>query len=135
MSKSTGEKALVALVIGAAAGYVAGILTAPKSGKETREDIKVAANKVKKSAIEKYEHVRTDLNGAIEDAKLKAKDLSDKGRKELDVLVEKGKTAQGKASDVFTAVKQGAADDKDLDKAVHEVKKAKDHLVKFLKNS
>ena len=135
MSKSTGEKAVIALVLGAAIGYAAGILTAPKSGKETRKDIKVAANKVKKSAFEKYEHVRTDLNGAIADAKIKAKDLSDKGRKELDLLIEKGKVAQGKAGDVFSAVKQGAADDKDLDKAVHEAKKAKDHLVKYLKNS
>ena len=40
MSKdSTGKKVAVGAVVAAAAGFVAGILTAPKSGKETREEV------------------------------------------------------------------------------------------------
>ena len=37
----------VLAVIGAAAGFAAGILTAPKSGKETRKDLKKKAVKLK----------------------------------------------------------------------------------------
>lgn len=39
-------------VIGAAAGIIAGVLTAPKSGKETRDDIKSKAEELKKKAAE-----------------------------------------------------------------------------------
>ena len=40
----------VLTVLGAAvAGFAAGVLTAPKSGKETRKDLKKKANKLKKA--------------------------------------------------------------------------------------
>ena len=41
----------VLTVLGAAvAGFAAGVLTAPKSGKETRKDLKKKANELKKDA-------------------------------------------------------------------------------------
>ena len=47
-NKTSGTKKLVAgLAIGAAAGMVAGILTAPKSGKETRADLAKKAKDIK----------------------------------------------------------------------------------------
>lgn len=135
MSKSTGEKAVIALVVGAALGYAAGILTAPKSGKETREDIKVASIKLKKDAQVKLEELKGELGKAIEHANNTAKDLSSKSRQELDVLVGKAKIAQTKAGTVLSAVKSGDADDKDLSKAVNEAKQAKKHLLKYITNS
>jgi gas vesicle protein len=45
-------------VIGAVAGFVTGILVAPKSGKETREDIKHGAVKAKDVTVEKAELVK-----------------------------------------------------------------------------
>jgi len=45
-----GKKLALGAVIGAAAGLVAGILTAPKSGRETREDIKKKARELKGKA-------------------------------------------------------------------------------------
>lgn len=132
---SNGEKAVVALVVGAALGYAAGILTAPKSGKETREDIKVAADKLKKDAEAKLSLAKEDLSKAIEEASNKARELSGKGRKELDDLLSKGKDVQVKASDVLKAAKNGESEDKDLQKAVAEVKDAKKHLVNYLKRA
>lgn len=38
-------------LIGVAAGFVAGILTAPKSGKETRQDIKQKVTDTKEEAV------------------------------------------------------------------------------------
>jgi gas vesicle protein len=49
----TKGKFAIGALLGAAAGFVAGILTAPKSGKETREDIKDTAVKAKNTAVEK----------------------------------------------------------------------------------
>ena len=40
MGNKITKKVLIGTALGLAAGYVAGILTAPKSGKETRQDIK-----------------------------------------------------------------------------------------------
>ena len=41
---------LIKLVLAAAGGFVAGVLLAPKSGKETREDLKAKAEEAKKKA-------------------------------------------------------------------------------------
>lgn len=76
---SKGKFALGAL-IGAAAGLVAGILTAPKSGKETRADIKAKATEVKGKAVNKVNEVKGKAAEVTEDVKEKAEDL--KGRTE-----------------------------------------------------
>lgn len=44
---------IIGALIAAAAGAVAGILTAPKSGKETRADLKSKANELKDEATDK----------------------------------------------------------------------------------
>lgn len=46
------------VVIAAAAGFVAGILLAPKSGKETREDLKNKALDAKEYAVETADRVK-----------------------------------------------------------------------------
>ncbi len=55
---SKGKFALGA-IFGAAAGAIAALLTAPKSGKETRADLKKKADEVKKKA----EATKKDLEG------------------------------------------------------------------------
>jgi gas vesicle protein len=130
---SNGEKTVVALVLGLAVGYATGILTAPKSGAETRQDIKDAAEKFKKEAVIKLAVVRDDLDHVIDVAQAKADELSGKARKEIEELLDKAKVAQAKSKDVLLAVKNGESDDKDLDKAVSDVKDAKNHLKNFLK--
>lgn len=132
---SNGEKAAVALVFGLAAGYVAGILTAPKSGAETREDLKNAAEKFKKEATAKLALLKDDLDKLIDEATVRAKDLSGRAQKELEDLVGKAKAAQSKSKDVLSAVKSGDSDDKDLQKALADVKNAKKNLANYLKSS
>lgn len=56
MSKA---KFALGALVGAAAGLVAGFLTAPKSGKETREDLKRKANEIKDTTSEKVEKIRS----------------------------------------------------------------------------
>jgi gas vesicle protein len=44
-------------VVGAVAGIVAGVLTAPKSGEETRDDLKRRARELKEDALTKKDEV------------------------------------------------------------------------------
>jgi gas vesicle protein len=76
---SKGKFALGAL-FGAAVGVVAGILTAPKSGKETRADIKAKAGEIKGQAEKKVDEVKTKATEVAGDVKKNAEDL--KGRTE-----------------------------------------------------
>lgn len=88
-------KKLLGLVAAAAAGVAAGVLMAPKSGRETREDLKRKATDAKEYASDKktrvqaavkdgYESVRStastvkdEASGLADHAKSSAKNLSD----------------------------------------------------------
>ena len=52
---------LVKLAVAAVGGFVAGILLAPKSGKETREELKLKADEAKKKATHKASIFRCQL--------------------------------------------------------------------------
>jgi len=76
----TKAKFALGALFGAAAGFVAGILTAPKSGAETRADLKVKAKEVKGTAEQKAADVKAKATEVVEYVKVKAEDL--KGRTE-----------------------------------------------------
>lgn len=59
-------------VIGAAVGIVAGVLTAPKSGKETREDLLRKAESAKDKAASTRDDLVFKLEEAIDEVKTKA---------------------------------------------------------------
>jgi gas vesicle protein len=96
MDKKTGRFALGALLLGVA-GYVAGILTAPKSGKETRKDIKDAANQKVAELEKKLKSAHTELNDLMGKATDRAKTARGKAKEEADSLLEKAKKAKEKA--------------------------------------
>ncbi len=64
------------MVFGAMAGAVAGILLAPKSGKETREDIKRLAEDVEEKVVDVYEDTRRIVMKKVRDMR-KAGELID----------------------------------------------------------
>lgn len=119
-------------VIAGVAGYVAGILTAPKSGKETRKDIKDTAVKTKAEAEKKLKELHSELDDLIAKGKDKAKDLKKDAKKGMDDAVGRAQTAKERAREVLSALHEGDTDDKDLQKAVDEVKKAREHLKNYL---
>ena len=132
MGKGSAKKVAIGTAVAAVAGYVAGILTAPKSGKATRGDIKDAANKGMAEAEKQLKKLHDELEGLMTQAKDKAGDLSDKTRKELNDLLDKAKDSKEKAHGVFSALRKGSAEDKDLKKAIADATKAIEHLRNYL---
>jgi len=115
-----------------AAGYVAGILTAPKSGKETRQDIKSAAAKTKLEAEKKLKALHSELNERIETGKQMAKEVKGAAKTELVEALGQAQLAKEKVRQILSALHEGDADDADLKKAVTEAKDALKHLKKFV---
>ena len=70
-----GKFALGAL-FGAAVGAVAALLTAPKSGKETRADLKKKADEMKSTAEKKASEVRATAEKKANELKTKADAVS-----------------------------------------------------------
>lgn len=131
--KSTDVKKIaIGASIAAAAGYVAGILTAPKSGKETRKDMKKAAEKGLKEAEAEVKKLQAEAEDLMKEAKTKGADLGDKARKELNELVEKAKVAKDKTGTLVMAVKNGEADDKELQRALDQARNAIKNVRKYL---
>lgn len=128
-----GKKLALGALIGVVAGFLTGILTAPKSGKETREDIKKTANKAKIEAEKKLKNLHKEIAVLLDKATNLANSSSSKIKKELDKAVANAKETQQKIKEVISAIKNGETDEPELKKAVAEATKAKDHLAKFFK--
>ena len=130
-----GRKIALGTVIGVVTGYVAGILTAPKSGKETRQDIKKVSAKALREAEKQLKALYSELDEAIVKATQKAKGFSGQGKDKLDGYVDKAKEAKQKAKEVLSAIRAGDAEDPDLKDAVKQANEAKKHLLDFIKKA
>ncbi len=120
----------VVLAIG---GYVAGLLTAPKTGKETRRDLAKKANSAKIETEKKLKVVYSEIQSLIGDAEVKGLKLKDRTKLELEDATKKAKQARDKAKEVLSAVRQGDTEDDNLQAALDDLKMAKQNLVKYLK--
>lgn len=106
----TKGKVALGAVFGAVAGFVSGILLAPKSGKETRDDLKKTAVTTKDTVIENAE---------------KAKDVAEKKAKEAKAVAEqKAKEAKAWGEEVVGDVSDKATELKDrTERAIEGAKK------------
>lgn len=130
----TGRKLAIGAIIAGAAGYLAGILTAPKSGKETREDITNKAGDIKEGSLEQLRTVQAELDVLLKSAKDKSVALNAKAREEFNEAVVKARDAKNKAGAVMKAVKAGGSDEPELDKALRQARQAYKNLSKYLKS-
>jgi gas vesicle protein len=129
-----GRKIAIGSALAGLAGYVAGILTAPKSGKQTRKDITDKATDLKDDTQDQLQDLHDELKGLIKSTKLKTVALSSSARAEFNEAVVRAKDAQNKAAQVLKAAKAGEASDPDLNKAVKQARQAIKNLGKYLKN-
>jgi len=132
MGKNSSKWAIGAVILGAI-GYVAGILTAPKSGKETRKDIKDAANKAKLEAEKKLKVVLSELNVRIEEAKKKGLELKGKAKEDYEKASTGAVAAKEKVREILSSLHDGDADDPELKKALDDAKSALKNLEKYVK--
>ena len=133
MSKGAGKNIAIGAAVAGVAGYLAGILTAPKSGKETRQDIKKTANNVKREAEKKLKELSAELNVLITKGQALAKQKGAQAKAGLDVALDQAQVAQQKVKEVISALKSGETDEPELKKAIADAKKARDNLVKYFK--
>lgn len=127
--KDRTKKFALGTIFAAIAGYVTGILTAPKSGKETREDIKDTAVKVKNEAEEKLAQLHKELDELLELAKKNTDHLRGTLKNQAAKSMEKAASVRDK---VQTTLKEGGKDKRELKKAVKEVQTASRHLKKYI---
>jgi gas vesicle protein len=127
------KKLAIGTLIAGAAGYIAGILTAPKSGRATRQDIKDAADKTVTETEKHLKLLHTELNELLEESKVRGTDLKGKAKSELDELTVMATDAKQKAREILSALHEGETDNKELKKAMDEAHKAVKHLKVFLK--
>jgi len=132
MGKNTGKWAAGALLAGVV-GYAAGILTAPKAGKETRKDIKDAAGKARAEAEKALKNTLHELNMKLDDVRAKGGDLSGRAKEEYDKVYAGAVKSKNKVREVLSALHDGDADDPELKTALHEAKEALKHLKKYAK--
>ena len=88
-ARCSGQALFFAFLSGAAAGVVAGILFAPKSGEETRRELKAYARKTEEDLIEKAKETRAALDQAIE----RGKSFVAEKRADVEAAVKAGKEA------------------------------------------
>lgn len=69
MSNNNAESFMKGLLFGTVAGVVAGILLAPKSGEETREDIKKLAVDLKERAEDAYMSAKKEVEKKVANVK------------------------------------------------------------------
>jgi gas vesicle protein len=130
--KKRAKNVALGSLLAAGVGYLAGILTAPKSGKETRKDIEQAALKAKADAERKLKEIHSELDILIEKATKQTKNLHATAQHELTQAVETARQAKIKARNLLSALHEGDSVDNDLKKAVKEAKAATEHLKKYI---
>jgi gas vesicle protein len=131
MGKNERNLALGAIV-GAGVGYLAGILTAKKSGKETRQDIANATLKAKNKAEKTIKVLHTDLVAMLKEGEVLLKSTKSNAKEGFVKALENAKKARNNTREVLSAIHEGDADDKDLADAINEANSAIEHLKKYL---
>lgn len=130
MSKK--EKVAISALIGLGIGYVAGILTAPKSGKETRHDIYAAGVRTKAEAERRIKSLNSDLSDLISAAEEKFENAKASVRVGLGKAIDKAREAKSEARETLSSIHEGEVEDQDLKKAIADAQSAVDHLKSFL---
>lgn len=133
MGKSTGRKFALGTVIAGTIGYLAGILTAPKSGKATRQDIKNNVDRGWSEAEKELKKLHTELAAKLEEAKTLSLKVTGKAKEEIDSSLNMARDAKEKVREMLSAIHEGDAEDEDLQHAIKQANSALGHIKDYLK--
>ena len=123
---------LIGTLVGVGAGYLTGILTARKSGKETRNDIANTTINAKNQAIKTIKSLQTNLNDLLKEGEELLEITKSSTKESLSKAIDMATKARDNIKDVLIAVKAGSSNDKDLNEAIEEASKAVEHLKSYL---
>lgn len=132
MSKNNGKKFALGTLIAAIVGYLTGILTAPKSGRETRQDIQDTAIRTRQEAEKQLKHMYSELDELISRGRKGSEELTKKAEKDWKKAVSAAGEAKDKVREVLSAIHEGGTDNEDLDKAIKDASDAVSHLKDYL---
>ena len=129
-----GRKIAIGATLAGIGGYLAGILTAPKSGRETRDDISDKVDEIGFEAERQLRIAQNDLSIVIKEAQSKTVSLGSQARVEFNEALIRAREASSKTKTLLQAAKAGKAEDPELNKAIKQAKAAAKNLGKFLKS-
>lgn len=127
------KKIAIGTAIAGAAGYAAGVLSAPGEGKKTRKKLKKVAEHNVLELEKELKDLHSELGKLMSDAKRNGDKLSEKGEKKFSSAVNNATGAKDKLRHVISSIHEGEATDKDLSKALEDAKRSLEHLKHFLK--
>lgn len=127
------KRLAIGTMIAGAAGYVAGLLTAPKSGRATREDIKNATDNTVSETERQLKKLHTELNELLVEAKSRSTKLQGKAMQEYEDVASMAAKSKQKVREIISAVHEGGTDNKELQRVMNDTTKAVKHLKTYLK--
>lgn len=135
MAKSTdlAKKFAIGAAIAGAAGYVAGVLSAPTEGKKTRKKLRKNAQNSITEFEKQLKELHTELGELVGQIKQDGTKHSESTQKKFSSALEGAHGAKDKLREVLSSIHEGEASDKDLKKALEDARRALDHLKKFIK--
>jgi len=114
-------------------GFVAGILSAPRSGWRTRQKLAKSASKARVDSEKQLKQLYSDLQNLIKESETRVKKSKIKVDKEFKKQLENSKKTRVKVKMLLSAIHGGEATDPDLKNMLLEAKNAKTNLSNFLK--
>ena len=110
MSKA---RVFLGTIFGAVAGFTAGVLSAPKAGKETRKDLKNAAHHAKDVVVDEATKVRETTGKAAADIKRRAEstahEVAHKASDLKEDTVERATELKGRVEQAVDGARKGFA--------------------------
>ena len=120
-------------IIGVIIGGIAGVLFAPKSGKETRDDIKKGAVKAKRQTEKQLKRLYSELDERIATAMKSVEKLSGTAKKELEEVIEASRPLKDKIKELISSLRDG--DEVDETEVENTIEKANRTASKLKKKS
>lgn len=127
------QKIAVGTAIAGAAGYVAGVLSAPKEGKRTRRHLKKVADRNIIDLEKQLKELHTEMSQLMGSAKKSRNEMSGQSYKKLTSALNNATGAKDKLRQVISSIHEGEPSDKDLAKALDDAKRSLEHLKNFIK--
>lgn len=133
MAKNILKKLAIGAAVAGAAGYVAGVLTAPAEGKKTRKQLKKTAELSVTEVEKQLKQLHSELGDLVDEAKNGGADLSGRMQTKFSGALSNAHAAKDKLREALSSVRDGEASDKDLKKALEDARHSLEHLKRFIK--